>query len=452
MNDDTMPEAGVSSNKTYSVVFEGIISAGFDEIEVKKGLCRYCKVDIDSLKGKRILRGYPVVVAGNLDLENAGEVKRLLDSMGAECTIISHKKDNRTLKCPQCTKHLLQPLRNKDIELDACNRCGGLWFEKHSLDKILLPHTKDDKNSMYSPSIIENLGAYKGHTTSNCPDCHIPMNRYELAQGSGLDISVCAQCYGIWLEKEKIAHAKAFYEIPSVKTALEKKPTWQHWVFQFVLSLPVEFNIKSRRFPVVVTTIIAINVLMMLLVIAQDSPETFTRRFGLVAGADKTLSWFLTLVSYQFLHGGLFHIVSNMYFLYILGDNVEDALGRIHYPMFYLTCGVVAGLTQTVFTSSSHVPVVGASGAVAGVMAAYMMIFRKAKLTFMFLFWQKKLSAKWYCGIWILSNLTGLLFSNELVAWYAHLGGFVAGLVWSYLAYNSVIRSHPLLNYINKSP
>ncbi|MBF0607394.1 MAG: zf-TFIIB domain-containing protein [Candidatus Magnetobacterium sp. LHC-1] len=84
---------------------------------------------------------------------------------------------------------MLHPLRNKDIELDACNRCGGLWFEKHSPDKILLPHSKDDKNSMYSPSIIENLGAYKGHTTRHCPDCHIPMNRDELARDSGLDIS-----------------------------------------------------------------------------------------------------------------------------------------------------------------------------------------------------------------------------------------------------------------------
>ncbi|KJU85307.1 rhomboid family protein [Candidatus Magnetobacterium bavaricum] len=442
----------MSSNKTYSVVFDGIILAGYDEIEVKKGLCNYCKVDFNSLKGKRILAGYPVVVKGGLDLATATMLKRLLDTMGAECSMVSHRSENRTLKCPQCRHHVLTTSRYKDIALDTCSRCGGLWFEKHSLDKILLSHDKDDKDSMYTPSIIENLGAYKGQTTRHCPDCQIPMKRYDLAQGSGLEISVCAECYGIWLEKEKIEQARAFYEIPSVKEALEKKPTWQHWVFQFVLSLPVEFNIKPRRFPVVVATIITINVLMMLVAIVQDSPEEFTKRFGLLAGANKTFFWFLTLISYQFLHGGLFHIVGNMYFLYVLGDNVEDALGRIHYPVFYLVCGVVAGLTQTIFTSSPQVPVVGASGAVAGVMTAYMVIFRKARLTFMFVFWQKKLSAKWYFGIWILMNLSGLLFSRELVAWYAHLGGFVTGLVWSYMVYDRVIQRHPLLNYINKSP
>jgi len=427
----------------FNVIFEGIICSGYDEVDVKEKLCKLCQTSIHSFVGKQILLGYPVAIKRNLSLAEAEIFKDFMIGIGAECTLAHDRNKTKLRSCPRCHIRSMNLISYKNVEIDICNHCGGRWFEKGQLDKVILKAHPE-----YTFSIIESLGIYKGASENYCPNCDIKLKIYSMTQEAGLQIGVCAECCGIWVEKEQFNEAKAFYEAPLAMKVIDKKTTWQHWLFQFFLCLPVEFNIKPKAFPIVTTSLISINIIIMILLYIQESPENVIKMLGLVPAANKTFFWFLTLLSYQFIHGSLFHLIGNMYFLYILGKSLEDVLGRLHYIAFYLICGIAAGLVQVLLTSSAGTPIIGASGAVAGVMAGYMVIFRKAKLTFMFIFWQKKLSASWYCLIWIIFNFIGA-FSNVHIAWYAHLGGFATGLIWAYASYASILQKNPLIKFIN---
>lgn len=137
----------------------------------------------------------------------------------------------------------------------------------------------------------------------------------------------------------------------------------------------------------------------------------------------------LTLITYMFLHGGWLHLIGNMAFLWVFGDNIEDAMGHIRFIMFYLMCGIFAGLLHALMLPRSDLPLIGASGAVAGVIAAYLILHPKVKVWVLAL-WRIpiKITAFWALGIWILAQFANLLFEGEeAVAWWAHIGGLVAG-------------------------
>jgi membrane associated rhomboid family serine protease len=140
----------------------------------------------------------------------------------------------------------------------------------------------------------------------------------------------------------------------------------------------------------------------------------------------------------MFMHGGLMHIIFNMWFLWIFGDNIESVLGHKRYVLFYLICGVGAALAQIQINTGSQIPMVGASGAIAGVLGAYLIRFPRATvhvLVILIIFITFiRVPAMVVIGIWFLSNLTaglGTLGIEETggTAWFAHLGGFVSGVV-----------------------
>jgi membrane associated rhomboid family serine protease len=151
-------------------------------------------------------------------------------------------------------------------------------------------------------------------------------------------------------------------------------------------------------------------------------------------GVIREPSEFLTLISSQFLHGGWMHLLGNMLFLWIFGNNVEDKLGRVKFLVFYLTCGILAALTQWIFSVNSVVPCLGASGAIAGVMGAYILRFPKASInTFIPPFFILPIPAFVYLGIWFLqqalSSVSKPMGAQGGVAYWAHAGGFVFGAV-----------------------
>lgn len=138
----------------------------------------------------------------------------------------------------------------------------------------------------------------------------------------------------------------------------------------------------------------------------------------------------LTLITYQFVHGGFLHLLSNMLFLWVFGDNVEDAMGHVRFLVFYLLCGVGAGLTHDLLFRESVAPLIGASGSVSGVIAAYLMLHPRVRVWVLVL-WRLplRLPASWVLGFWI-----GLQFvmvvtaqEDESVAWWAHIGGLATG-------------------------
>ena len=159
---------------------------------------------------------------------------------------------------------------------------------------------------------------------------------------------------------------------------------------------------------------------------------------GMVCVVDPEPNYF-TLVSSMFLHGGWFHLIGNMMFLWVFGNNIEDAMGHVRFVLFYLICGVAAALSQMVVNPDSTIPMVGASGAISGVMGAYILLYPHARVhTFVFLGFfatTMQLRAGVMLGYWIvlqiLSGLPSLAGADRGgVAFFAHIGGFVAGLVF----------------------
>jgi membrane associated rhomboid family serine protease len=210
--------------------------------------------------------------------------------------------------------------------------------------------------------------------------------------------------------------------------------------------LPIRDDITSKNVPVVNHLLIGINVLVFLVQLAQGSgPHPFATVYGLVParfvapyGSADIGFWQYTptLVTFMFLHGGFSHIIGNMLFLHIFGDNVEDRLGPLRYLFFYLAVGIVSGLTQMVINIHSQIPIIGASGAVSGVMGAYVILHPGAKILtlvpIIIIPWMVDIPAIFFVGIWFIFqfiNAAGSSGAATGVAWWAHIGGFLFGMV-----------------------
>ncbi|MBU0520135.1 rhomboid family intramembrane serine protease [bacterium] len=210
--------------------------------------------------------------------------------------------------------------------------------------------------------------------------------------------------------------------------------------------IPIKDENPGRTFPLVTLSIIVANISVFLyqLTLPHGLQNDFVMTFGLVpaaltGGADLAGSSFppiLTLFTSQFLHGGIFHLLGNMLYLWIFGNNIEDVLGRFRFLLFYLLCGVLAAIAHLILNTESIIPMVGASGAIAGVLGAYLMTFPGARvvvLVFLFIFITTiRVQTFWVLGLWFLmqllyagSSATGAVTN---VAYMAHVGGFLAGI------------------------
>lgn len=209
--------------------------------------------------------------------------------------------------------------------------------------------------------------------------------------------------------------------------------------------IPLRDTTESSSFPIVNYALIAANALVYVI---QLTPEGSTTRFLLTYGlvplrySEPEIGQFFTLgqqvfsfFSFMFLHGGFWHILSNMWSLYIFGDNVEDRLGSIRYLFFYLLCGLASGVSHLAANWHSQIPTVGASGAIAGVMGAYFLLFPRARILTLipiFIFpYFVELPAFFFLGIWLLIQFISAAGSPSGggVAWWAHIGGFLFGMI-----------------------
>ena len=156
----------------------------------------------------------------------------------------------------------------------------------------------------------------------------------------------------------------------------------------------------------------------------------------------------ITLFTSMFLHGELMHLLGNMWFLWLFGDNVEDRLGKFLFPIFYIVCGILAGIMHVALLHDSTVPAIGASGAIAGVMGAYVYMFPRARVASLiwFAFFVRiiQVPAPFYLGVWFLLQLFGGFAGENGVAVWAHVGGFLAGLILAWI--------FSLLGLVNWSP
>jgi membrane associated rhomboid family serine protease len=212
---------------------------------------------------------------------------------------------------------------------------------------------------------------------------------------------------------------------------------------------PIRDTIPSRSLPLVTWTLIAVNVVVFLfeLTLPPELLERFFNVYGMVpaafGGAPPTAaplpeSSSISFFTSMFLHGGLFHLIANMWTLWIFGDNVEDRMGPLRFLVFYLLCGLIAALAHLLTNLGSSVPTVGASGAIAGVLGAYFILFPYSRVVTLIpiFFWPVfvQLPAFFYLGFWFLTQvMSGGMATGSAdaggIAWWAHVGGFVAGVL-----------------------
>lgn len=207
--------------------------------------------------------------------------------------------------------------------------------------------------------------------------------------------------------------------------------------------IPLRDTNRSAHFPVMNWLLIISNVLVFFyeLSLSQGDLIQLSNQFSLVPARlnDAPLQYAITVLTSMFMHAGWFHVLSNLWVLFIFGDNVEDHMGLIAYLIFYLLCGTAAALMQTFIFPGSQVPVIGASGAIAGVLGAYMFYFPSARVVTLipifFFISLIEVPALVFIGFWfvtqIFSGLASIGIESGGVAWWAHIGGFVVGLVLS---------------------
>ena len=218
--------------------------------------------------------------------------------------------------------------------------------------------------------------------------------------------------------------------------------------------IPLRDNVPRVTMPIAVMAIIAINVLAFLYSKSLDFREMvylyhlfgvvparfFEPEWALWAGYPQTIGW--PFVTYMFLHSGWMHIILNMWMLWLFGDNIEDVTGHWQFVVFYLTCGLAAVALHMVFEQTSSLPIIGASGAVGGVMGAYVMLYPHGRVLtlvpIIIIPLILRVPSYLFLGIWFLSQVVSGLMSSNMqaasgVAWWAHVGGFLAGMILIHL-------------------
>ena len=211
--------------------------------------------------------------------------------------------------------------------------------------------------------------------------------------------------------------------------------------------IPLRDTTRSKTYPIINTALIGINFLVYLVQLGQgDQLQRFIITYGLVPArysVPQIAAHFslgqqvFALLSFMFVHGGFWHLLGNMWCLYIFGDNVEDRLGSLKYLLFYLLCGFASGLTHLFLNWHSHLPTVGASGAIAGVMGAYFLLYPHSKiLTFIPIFFIPyflEIPAFFFLGLWFILQFLSAAGTPDQgggIAWWAHIGGFFFGMVF----------------------
>jgi membrane associated rhomboid family serine protease len=211
--------------------------------------------------------------------------------------------------------------------------------------------------------------------------------------------------------------------------------------------IPLRDTQPTKNYPVVNYVIIGINVVIFLVQLSQGPDSNkFVYIYGLVPARysiPQISAYFsvpqqiFSFISFMFLHGGFWHLLGNMWSLYIFGDNVEDRLGPLRYLLFYLVCGIASGVSHLLLNQQSNLPTIGASGAIAGVMGAYFILHPRSKILtlipIIFIPYFLEIPAFVFLGLWFLLQFFNAAVSQGQVggvAWWAHIGGFVFGVIF----------------------
>ena len=447
-----------------------------DKITVKDVIIDMCPV----CKGVYYDRGeMKKVLSGSLDAETI--LSRLpydgSDFICPACSVnmdkISARKGDLYYEMYFCRSCLATFLRNEEL-LKVKQRLNGSVFRQPSAlrPKTIVETTfartqapKPETKTGGGTGTGAGTGAYSGSSASagtGTGSTYAQTPRYTRPAPSDSDGQSAGTVYSKAApmdftsadEKKALMHYKSInYEYAG---EYESIPT-SSYLFCLFSNLPLEVYNPRYYFPVVLVFIMAANALVFALTFklianasgasslfateaakrAGDVLLSFYNTLGLVPADFISFKWLLNLFSYQFVHGSLMHFLINMYFLWVFGDNVCDIFYDRKEPIdregsffaFYLLTGVIGGLAHQFIYYGSDMPLVGASGAVAGIMGAYLRLFPGAKFYQLIFFYPFRIPAFYYIGFWVIGQILMALSmgANSLVSWPAHLGGFLAG-------------------------
>ncbi|MDC0670986.1 rhomboid family intramembrane serine protease [Nannocystis radixulma] len=355
-------------------------------------------------------------------------------------------------QCPACSLHALVavhlrrhgksgrwrqlPARESpvpgDLTLDTCPVCFGVWLDHGELDQL--------GDADVDPAFLKTMvGRSAGRM---CPRGHGFMNEHLLPGMLKTPVDRCPRCRGLWLDgDERHALARSSTRAGQEDRSVQLAKRGLIWAAQVLTQLPIEVDNPRRGIPFVVLGLAA---LLVGCYVASVLGLVYAREYALVAGkvVAEPLRLY-TVLTHAFFHADWFHLLFNLYFLYVFGKNVEHVFGRKRFLILYFGAGLFGGLLQLLLTRATGTPVIGASGAIAGVCGAYLVVFPRARLlqTLPFVYVQLKIPAWIYLGAWVGFQAAMALFSDaRQFAWFSHLGGFALGAALAPPVLRSVVR------------
>jgi len=365
------------------------------------------------------------------------------------------------MRCPHCTVELKTEV-HRHVQMDRCPRCGGLWFDCDELARF---------NRFDSDFPLRREAKTSGQMTSlKCPRCGSILSRIAYTHGGSVYVDRCISCKGVWLDRGEIETIRGILtkklRMNRARRKLDEatrreQELWEahmngvaeeesqqsvsrmEWFFMFVTRLPLEVYNPVRRFPAAVVALIVANVLIFALeYYVLDFRTVLSLAF--VPNSLRQLEQLHGLVTSMFLHGSVLHIAGNVYFLYTFGDNVEDFFGPLKFLVLYFLCGLSANLVHFSVDVYSQAPALGASGAISGILAAYMLVFPRRKIYWFVIIWPVKLRAIWYGLGWAALQIVNAAIGGSSVAWFAHIGGFIAGIALT-KGYTTYMKLQPAI-------
>lgn len=322
--------------------------------------------------------------------------------------------------------------------MDHCFGCGGTLLEPGKAAASIGVHAE--------PTTWLNTGAseLRGPTEMHCPRDGGVLHEWVVHDGKrDVVVDVCDACKALWLDRNECGLLREI-----VLTAGQDRKRFTRgeegsagsvkgYLFRLVTGLPGEVWNPTHRKPVLNHTLVAFLALLFVVQVAtgiylNGDPQGlggWTPFLGLwlvpteIWAADNIQ----TLLTYAFLHGGFAHLAVNLYFLWLFGDNVEDYLGHRKYTAIFLASALAGAVLHVLMPGDASIPLVGASGGIAGLMGAYLVLFPGVRLRVVWLFIPLRLPLIAYIALWLLSQGALMLGNNANVSWQAHLGGFIAG-------------------------
>jgi membrane associated rhomboid family serine protease len=363
------------------------------------------------------------------------------------------------LRCP-VDGNELERTAFQGIEIDVCKKCGGVWFDRGELDDVM-------REAMAQPQSVARLDPRAGaptkqtpHRGLTCPRCQKAMIPEVFGKVSSIELDRCPQCSGQWADGGELSALVEYLHDPGESQRMQKlgeaiadtvkkrqalkdmaelgrhsrQRVLMGSLFLPKIILPLGTSVGVARFPLVTVCLILVNILIYILqATVGDMAETIGT-FGLtpdrITGGEN-LWGFLT---HMFLHGGVMHLVGNMFFFWIFARAVEDTVGRGKFLGTYLLLGLIAGLVFFLFNLDGRLPAVGASGAISGILGVFLILHPHSTIPTFVIQTVLHIPTWLYLGVWVgFQIFYAALYSSiglcSCVAFSAHIGGFFAGVI-----------------------